>query len=94
MCSSDLLAGVAAVRDTAGRAKVTGLMVGIRAASGLEASVLQSAEETFQRYEGTFGADTDCVQAPRGLSPAREKLPVDVQLGLLQQAFPERCPSP
>ena len=42
------------------------MMLDIRAASGLEAATLQSAEEAFRRYEHTFGADTDHKQPPEG----------------------------
>ena len=60
------LAGVAVVRDDAGKAKVTAMMLDIRAASSLEAAALQSAEEAFRRYEHTFGADTGHKQPPEG----------------------------
>jgi len=77
---------------TLANAKVTAMMMDIRAASGLGAAALKSAQEALQRHERTFGPDTDHKQPE--CFRLRKKLPADVHLGLLQQASPERHPSP
>ena len=87
------LAGVAAVRDIASKAKVTGMMVGIRAASGLEAAVLQSAEEAFQRYEGTFGADAD-HKHPEGFRLRGKSFLLTYNWDYFNKPFPNGTPPP
>ena len=87
------LAGVAAVRDIASKAKVTGMMVGIRAASGLEPAVLQSAEEAFQRYEGTFGADAD-HKHPEGFRLRGKSFLLTYNWDYFNKPFPNGTPPP
>ena len=88
------IAGVAVVRDDAGKAKVTTMMMDIRAASGLGAAALKSPEGASQRYERTFGADTDHKQ-PEGFRLREISFLLTYNWDYLnKQAFPEWHPSP
>ena len=88
------LAGVAVVRDDAGKAKVTAMMLDIRAASGLEAATLQSAEEAFRRYEHTFGADTDHKQPPEGFRLRGKSFLLTYNWDYFNKPFPNGAPPP
>ena len=88
------LAGVAVVRDDAGKAKVTAMMLDIRAASGLEAATLQSAEEMFRRYEHTFGADTDHKQPPEGFRLRGKSFLLTYNWDYFNKPFPNGAPPP
>jgi hypothetical protein len=87
------LASVAACRDDSGKGKVTGMMMDIRAASDLEAAVLQAAEETFQRYECTFSTDTGPKQL-EGFRLRGKSFLLTYNWDYFNKPFPDGTPPP
>jgi hypothetical protein len=82
-------AGVPPARDDASKAKMTEMMVALRAAPGLDPATQASAEATFQRYERTFAK---AHQEPETFRMRGRSFLFTYNWGFLDKAFPDGTP--